>query len=63
MGSILSDSRAPSVDHPPSGQIATKLNGQSPTAAVGSPHKKVSHQRSRSDATAAIVTSNVFHGV
>ena len=26
-------------------------------------HKKISHQRSRSDATAAIVTSIVFQGV
>ena len=32
-----------------------------PSTANASPHKKASHQRSRSDATAAIVTSNVFH--
>ena len=32
-------------------------------SANASGHKKLSHQRSRSDATAAIVTSNAFQGV
>ncbi|XP_028394734.1 phosphatidylinositol 4-kinase beta-like [Dendronephthya gigantea] len=37
---------------------AHTVNGHQPTSS----HKKISHQRSRSDATAAIVTSNVFQG-
>ena len=40
---------------------AHSANGHPPGSI--SSHKKISHQRSRSDATAAIVTSNAFQGV